>query len=471
MRLKLGALGLALVIAAIGARAAGGYTDPFVTTTIAATDITTCDGISNVTLTVQGNQLSSATSLHYAVTAGAGWSVAAASATGGTTVHTPSTIDWSLPILGSGTVVIHYSLLHTATTNGAAVPLHSHATFTATEPTGPLSVYYDTTAVSVTGCNTPPHANAGPDQTVFVSPVGQPIASVLLDGSGSSDDGLLGPLTYTWSEGGSTIATGVSPTVPLLYGVHNLLLTVDDGQFTDTDGLQVTVNDPTPPIIVPHVSGTFGNNSWYVSNVNVSWTVTDPESPGTLVTSGCGPVTHTTDGTSISYVCSATSGGGTSSQTVTFKRDTVLPVITFTGNVTPYTVDQTVVINCAATDATSGVAFSTCVNTNQPASDFSLGPHTITMSATDNAGWVGTNSTTFSVTVTYASLCNLAIRWAGAKAGAALCSELTEAQKYNSVPAHKLEEINEFKALALKDAPTYLTLARANQLNAYTSGL
>ena len=46
-------------------------------------------------------------------------------------------------------------------------------------------------------------------------------------------------------------------------------------------------SDTTPPIIVPTVTGTLGNNGWYVSDIDVSWTVTDPDSP--VTTSGCDP--------------------------------------------------------------------------------------------------------------------------------------------------------------------------------------
>ena len=36
--------------------------------------------------------------------------------------------------------------------------------------------------------------------------------------------------------------------------------------------------DTTPPVITLIVSGTLGSNGWCVSDVNVNWTVSDPES-------------------------------------------------------------------------------------------------------------------------------------------------------------------------------------------------
>ncbi len=91
---------------------------------------------------------------------------------------------------------------------------------------------------SSSGCNQPPTADAGPDQVVW-GPSGS--ADVTLDGSGSSDPDS-DPLTYTWKEGATTIATGVNPTVSLSVGTHTLELTVDDGNGgTDMDEVVITV--------------------------------------------------------------------------------------------------------------------------------------------------------------------------------------------------------------------------------------
>ncbi len=94
--------------------------------------------------------------------------------------------------------------------------------------------------------NLPPVADAGPDQTVEqTSHAG---AQVTLDGSGSTDDGLVQPLTYTWTWDGSS-ATGVSPSVTFPLGTTTVTLTVDDGEFTDSDTVDITVEDTTNPVI------------------------------------------------------------------------------------------------------------------------------------------------------------------------------------------------------------------------------
>jgi hypothetical protein len=70
----------------------------------------------------------------------------------------------------------------------------------------------DDVLVTVTAGNQPPAANAGQDQTLNDAD-GTGAESVTLNGSGSSDDGTI--VSYDWSEGGNSIATGVAPTVSL----------------------------------------------------------------------------------------------------------------------------------------------------------------------------------------------------------------------------------------------------------------
>lgn len=77
-------------------------------------------------------------------------------------------------------------------------------------------------------------------------------APVLLDGSGSYDpDG--DPLTYTWTEGGATIAgptASAQSTVVLPLGRHYVTLTVRDGSdATASANAVMTVVDTTPPIL------------------------------------------------------------------------------------------------------------------------------------------------------------------------------------------------------------------------------
>lgn len=119
------------------------------------------------------------------------------------------------------------------------------------------------------------------------------------------------------------------------------------------------VADSTPPLITPSVTGTLGDNGWYTSSVAVSWTVDDPESAIDSST-GCGAVTVSADTAGSSFTCSATSAGGTSSQTVTVKRDATKPTLSF-GAGTPAANtngwnNTDVSFGYSANDAMSGVA-------------------------------------------------------------------------------------------------------------------
>lgn len=104
------------------------------------------------------------------------------------------------------------------------------------------------TLSAIATLNTPPIANAGPDQTVECTNASG--ASVTLDGSASFDpDG--DPLTFTWTDVlNNVIATGPTPTVTLPLGTHTITLTVDDSRGgTDSDTVVITVQDTTPPEI------------------------------------------------------------------------------------------------------------------------------------------------------------------------------------------------------------------------------
>ena len=184
------------------------------------------------------------------------------------------------------------------------------------------------------------------------------------------------------------------------------------------------IADATPPVIAAEVSGQLSFNGWYVSDVGVSWTVTDAESDVTSTTGG-GPSTVTTDTPGASFTCSATSTGGSASQSVTVRRDVTAPVVQFAGNLGSYTVDQQVAITCSATDATSGVMLNTCANVSADAYTFGVGTHTLFASATDSAGIGGSGETQVTVQVTSGSLCAMVQRWVSQRGVAnALCQQI-----------------------------------------------
>ncbi len=142
--------------------------------------------------------------------------------------------------------------------------------------------------------------------------------------------------------------------------------------------------DSTPPVITPSVSGTLGNNDWFTSNVSISWTVTDEESE-VPSQNGCEAQTVTADTSGVTFTCSATSEGGTTSQSVTVKRDATPPNISFSSR-TPANAsgwnNTNVEVQWSCSDALSGAV---AASVNQTVSTEGLNQNA-TGICQDNAG-------------------------------------------------------------------------------------
>lgn len=152
--------------------------------------------------------------------------------------------------------------------------------------------------------------------------------------------------------------------------------------------------DATPPVVTPTVAGTAGLNGWYTSDVTVTWAISDPQTPAQPAT--CAPTVVSADTSGVTVTCASTSAGGTTTQSVTIRRDATAPVVAFAAHPAGYVADQRIVIACTASDATSGIA-TTCQGINLAASSLPLGKNTRTTTATDMAGNTTTASTTFTI--------------------------------------------------------------------------
>ena len=164
----------------------------------------------------------------------------------------------------------------------------------------------------------------------------------------------------------------------------------DDGGLTATASLTYSIGDPTAPAISSVVSPASpdGNNGWYRSNVGIDWTVSEPESPNSLQTTGCEDQTIMADQPATTYSCSASSAGGSAGpETVTIKRDATAPTNIAFGATVPadggryFPTTVPAGNDCTADDATSALA--SCVVTGR---SMAVGTHTLTATATDNAG-------------------------------------------------------------------------------------
>jgi RTX calcium-binding nonapeptide repeat (4 copies) len=142
-------------------------------------------------------------------------------------------------------------------------------------------------------------------------------------------------------------------------------------------------DDLTPPVITPTVTGTRGSNGWYVSDVSVTWTVHDPDSPVTSQV-GCDPATVTSDTAGTTFTCQATSGGGTATVSTVVGRDTTPPTVTCPSPAPVFQLYQLGAwVTASVTDATSGRATAPAqgiTNTNAP------GMFTTAVTGADRAG-------------------------------------------------------------------------------------
>ena len=132
--------------------------------------------------------------------------------------------------------------------------------------------------------NSPPVADAGPDQTVTDTD-GDRSEQVTLDGSASTDpDGTI--VSWVWSDDlGDTIPNGENVTATLRIGTHTITLTVtDDGGLSSNppDTVTITVKKENSPPTLEAISHKVVNEN---SLLSFSISATDPD--GDVITYSC----------------------------------------------------------------------------------------------------------------------------------------------------------------------------------------
>jgi hypothetical protein len=119
-----------------------------------------------------------------------------------------------------------------------------------------------------------------------------------------------------------------------------------------------TSTGASPPVVTSTIGGTLGAHDWYTSDVAVSFAVSDEETPVSSQ-SGCDPQNVTADTAEVTFACTATSDGGSTTSTVKIARDATAPVdVAVSADRAPdhdpfYTAPFTA--TWTATDATSGI--------------------------------------------------------------------------------------------------------------------
>jgi hypothetical protein len=160
-------------------------------------------------------------------------------------------------------------------------------------------------------------------------------ASVSINGLPAGATATPNPVSFTACGTNRAVAIQTSDSTPV--GNYVITVTVSDsgtGSYNTNPAtftlhvLAGTPSDTTPPeisYVLNPASPPADGNGWYRGPVSVDWTVTDNESTITGTT-GCADTTKASDGT-YSLTCQATSSGGTSSKTASFKIDQTAPVV------------------------------------------------------------------------------------------------------------------------------------------------
>ena len=277
----------------------------------------------------------------------------------GTTTSSPATATWSYTPSAPGEA---HAVTLTFTDDGNQT---CQTSFTLTVPSAPV--------------NQAPNANAGVDQ--IIEQTGPGAMSVMLDGSGSSDPDN-DPLTYTWS--GDATASGVNPVVNLNPGVHNITLTVNDGSASDTDTVQITVQDTIAPVI--SVSDRTEEATGPSQAVNVSGDASANDAVGVVSLTNNSPGTFSANTTTVVTwtACDAAGNCSTADQNVTI-QDTIAPVISVSDR-TEEATGPSQAVNVSG-DASANDAVGVVSLTNNSPGTFSANTTTVvTWTACDAAG-------------------------------------------------------------------------------------
>jgi hypothetical protein len=245
--------------------------------------------------------------------------------------------------------------------------------------TDPAGLVYDNICVKR---NALPIADAGSNQTVEQGNLGG--ASVTLDGSGSYDpDSDL--LTYSWTWTGGS-ATGINQTVLLPLGTTEITLTLDDGQGTGTDIVEITVKDTTPPLLTMPADVTVEQENAAGTAVPLTATATDVCDAEVEITSDELAIYPLGD-TTVTFTATDDSGNNISDTVIVTVADTTPPSVDAGQDITveQETADGTEVTLIATVsdicDSTPTITWS-----HGPTAVFPLGNTTVTVTATDASG-------------------------------------------------------------------------------------
>lgn len=217
----------------------------------------------------------------------------------------------------------------------------------------------------------------------------------------------------------------------------DVVATSQSGLLPIVGGAPAPPSDTTAPTSTASVAPAPNAAGWNNGPVTVHISAADDEggsgvasitAAGTTTAGSAVDVPVTTEGTTtITYWATDAAGNAESPHSVTVRIDETSPSVAYAGNTGTYTVDQQVAITCAADDALSGVASSTCSDVTGPAYTFGVGTHTYTAAATDAAGNVGSGQAIFTVVADPSSVARLTAQLVTSSAAYASLSPVQQA--------------------------------------------
>lgn len=253
------------------------------------------------------------------------------------------------------------------------------------------------TLVSVTPANAGPQVEFAPSDVSGWTGQTLTTAGKFFSSSALTMSASVGSVTkgadgaFTWTHMPSVVASNQIVTVTA----------TDTSDRTATTSFRMTVNDPSPPSesytlsVRPAASGWFNS---LTGSPTISWTVMDPQS-AVSSTNGCSPTTVTAQTAGISFTCTATSGGGTSSATTEqIKQDSVAPALTVPASMVLEAAGpngSTGSYAVSTTDELSGIGPVDC--TQPSGATFPIGVTSVSCSTKDAAG--NSADGAFSITV------------------------------------------------------------------------
>jgi hypothetical protein len=331
-------------------------------------------------------------------TAGEAVDLSAKGSTNGTQISVYTAADANGCIIGSFDLPLMYEETYTLTATGASSGLEASTLFFddvknfKLEPSSPVDLYPGETQVYIAIA-----------QTTGNNPVG----GVLVNWTATG--GTMSPTSGTTGADGKTSSTYTAGSTPgTNYRVTATAPVAGKDAFKNVTILTpVTPGDTNAPTTTIELTGTKGNDDWFVSDVNVTLTATDNGGSGvkeiryklnsvgpTIVLAATTTFTVTSEGTNtLDYWAVDEANNAETANTVTIKIDKTAPVVTITAPTA----------GCYRTATLPGLARSVYDNLDTDPNvvvsgwDTNEGEHTVTVTATDAAGNIGSASVTYSV--------------------------------------------------------------------------